>query len=143
VLAGAAILGILPLSACGGTTDQNDPDANSAKGGPEQGPRTPEPGQGGRGILAQVTDIPVGGGKVFDTRRVVVTQPTPGNFKGFNAVCTHMGCLVATVQNGVIHCPCHGSEFSITDGSVRGGPATKPLPPREITVDTDQIRLLD
>ena len=28
-----------------------------------------------------------------------------------------------------IDCNCHGSKFSITDGSVLGGPATKPLEP--------------
>ena len=59
--------------------------------------------------------------------KVVVTQPTAGTYKGFSAVCTHRGCTVGKVADGVISCPCHGSEFSATDGSVKQGPASKPL----------------
>ena len=42
-------------------------------------------------------------------------------------MCTHRGCLVATVADGTINCTCHGSKFSIDDGSVVNGPATSPL----------------
>jgi Rieske Fe-S protein len=38
-----------------------------------------------------------------------------------------------------INCACHGSQFSITDGSVVTPPATKPLPEAVITVDGDTI----
>jgi Rieske Fe-S protein len=135
---GGLSLGGLSLGACGGA-----PPPNGDRGGSEQGPRTPAPGQGGQGILDAVDHVPVGGGRVYDTHQVVVTQPTAGDFRCFRAVCTHAGCLVNSVQNGTINCPCHGSRFAITDGSVRRGPATKPLEPRTITVDTGQIRLLD
>src|SRR5437773_11305026 len=40
-------------------------------------------------LLGMVTDIPVGGGKVFMSHKVVVTQPAKGVFKAFSAVCTH------------------------------------------------------
>ncbi|MFE2424409.1 Rieske (2Fe-2S) protein [Streptomyces hokutonensis] len=45
----------------------------------------------------------------------------------FYAKCTHQGCRVSEVSNGTIACPCHGSIFDITDGSVLSGPATTPL----------------
>jgi Rieske Fe-S protein len=64
----------------------------------------------------------------------VVTQPTRGVFKAFSAVCTHQGCLVAGVANGLIICPCHNSAFSATDGSVLAGPAPQPLAARTVTV---------
>jgi Rieske Fe-S protein len=38
-----------------------------------------------------------------------------------------------------INCNCHGSKFSITDGSVVNGPATKPLPARTVTVTGDSV----
>src|SRR5689334_9298270 len=89
--------------------------------------------------LAKTTDIPVGGGKIFAEEKVVVTQPTQGDFKAFSAVCTHQGCVVADIKGEDIDCTCHGSKFSIADGSVITGPATKPLEALKVTVKGDQI----
>jgi Rieske Fe-S protein len=83
----------------------------------------------------------VGGGKVFEKEQIVITQPNEGEFKGFSSICTHQGCAVNKVAGGTINCPCHGSKFEVTDGSVRTGPATKPLPYRSLKVDGDQINL--
>ncbi|MEU0978779.1 Rieske (2Fe-2S) protein [Streptomyces griseus] len=91
--------------------------------------------------LARTGDIPVGGGTVLKERKVVVTQPEEGEFKAFSAVCTHASCLVSTVSDGTINCPCHGSRFSITDASVEAGPATRPLPAERISVSGGTIRL--
>jgi Rieske Fe-S protein len=70
-----------------------------------------------------------------------VTQPTAGNFKAFTAVCTHAGCTVGSVTDGVIKCPCHGSMYSAADGSVKGGPAPAPLAAKNITVQGGEITL--
>ncbi|MFC7991211.1 Rieske (2Fe-2S) protein [Streptomyces pilosus] len=141
--AGAAGLAVA-LTACGGSDDE--PSGSSAASGSPGG--TPDEGAGAGGDdaaggapLASTADIPEGGGKVFADRKVVVTQPSAGEFKAFSATCTHQGCAVKSVADGVINCPCHNSDFSITDGSVRGGPATKPLPAVEITVSGDSISL--
>lgn len=91
--------------------------------------------------LGRTTAIPVGGGVIFDEQDVVVTQPAAGTFKAFSATCTHLGCQVNTVANGLIQCPCHGSMYSIVDGSVKAGPAPTPLPPERITVRNTQIVL--
>lgn len=77
--------------------------------------------------IAKAADIPVGGGKVYADENVVVTQPAEGAYKAFTAVCPHQGCSVDKVQNGLIRCPCHGSEFKIADGAVQKGPADKGL----------------
>jgi Rieske Fe-S protein len=81
----------------------------------------------------------VGGGQILTGPKIVVTQPTAGAFKAFTAVCTHQGCTVGTVANGTIDCPCHGSKFSIKDGSVVNGPATRPLAAIAIKVDGTSI----
>jgi Rieske Fe-S protein len=91
--------------------------------------------------LGQAADVPVGSGVIFEDAKVVVTQPTAGSFKAFSAVCTHQGCLVSKVETDKILCNCHGSSFSITDGSVLGGPAPTPLPAQDISVDAGNIRL--
>jgi nitrite reductase/ring-hydroxylating ferredoxin subunit len=90
-----------------------------------------------RGI--KTTDIPVGGGTVFEGAQIVITQPTAGEFKAFSAICTHQGCLVSKVASGKIDCPCHGSQYSIEDGSVEKGPATKGLAEKTVTVTGDSI----
>ena len=46
------------------------------------------------------SEIPVGGGKIFADSKTVVTQPTAGTFKAFDAVCPHQGCTVASVEGG-------------------------------------------
>ncbi|MET7452897.1 Rieske (2Fe-2S) protein [Streptomyces sp. NPDC005574] len=91
--------------------------------------------------LAKTSDIPEGGGKIFKEAGVVVTQPTAGQFKAFSSKCTHAGCPVTKVAGGVIVCPCHHSEFSIEDGSVKKVPATQPLAAVKITVAGEDIKL--
>ncbi|MGW3253880.1 Rieske (2Fe-2S) protein [Streptomyces fungicidicus] len=141
--AGAAGLAVA-LTACGGS-DDDSPDSSAdsgSTGGSSDGGGTSGGDAGGGGnALASTADIPEGGGKVFADRKVVVTQPTAGEFKAFSATCTHQGCAVKSIADGVINCPCHNSNFSITDGSVKSGPATKPLPAVEITVSGDSITL--
>ena len=93
-------------------------------------------------VLGATSDIPVGGGAIYTAAKVVVTQPASGQYKAFSAVCTHVGCIVNKVTNGTIDCPCHGSEFKITNGAVVTGPAPSPLPARQIKIVKDQIILL-
>lgn len=55
----------------------------------------------------------------------------------YSAICTHLGCAVyADLSNqGLIACPCHGSEFDpASDAAVVGGPAPRPLPSLPISV---------
>jgi Rieske Fe-S protein len=90
--------------------------------------------------IASTDEIPVGGGKVFKDKQVVITQPAKGQFKGFSAVCKHQGCIVDNVGGGTINCECHGSKYKL-DGSVANGPAAQPLDTKKVQVDGDQIRL--
>src|SRR5689334_18321850 len=93
-------------------------------------------------VLGATSDIPVGGGAIYTAAKVVVTQPASGQYKAFSAVCTHVGCLVNKVTNGTIDCPCHGSEFKITNGAVVTGPAPSPLPAKQIKIVDGQVILL-
>ncbi|MFF9431221.1 Rieske (2Fe-2S) protein [Streptomyces sp. NPDC014746] len=91
------------------------------------------------GVLARTGDIPVGGGKILADRGLVITQPKAGEFKAFSSKCTHQGCAVSSIADGVIVCPCHQSQFDISDGSVKSGPAPAPLPPEPIQVGGEEI----
>lgn len=87
------------------------------------------------------SSVPVGGGVVLTDARFVVTQPTAGVYKAFDRTCTHQDCPVKKVEGGGIACSCHGSRFSIEDGSVLAGPAKRPLPARTVKVNGDQLEL--
>ena len=113
----------------------------STYGGSATSSTSSAPGAAAGGVLGAAADVPVGGGKIFADKQVVVTQPTQGTFAAFSAVCTHQGCTVDTVADGTINCPCHGSKFKIADGSVATGPASKPLPKKNVTVAGGQITL--
>jgi Rieske Fe-S protein len=134
--AGLAAAALAGLSACttygsGGGTPSSAP-APSAGGG-----ATSAAGGGGA-ATATTADIPVGGGKIFADIQAVITQPTEGEFKAFSSICTHQNCPVTEVTD-TINCSCHGSRFSIADGSVLNPPATNPLGERTVTVDGDDL----
>jgi Rieske Fe-S protein len=161
VLAGTGIVGAAALlTACGSSSSNASGGSSTASGtgsgatpgtASGNGSSAPAAGAGGGGAssgssgaaqgLTATSAIPVGGGKVFQTQRVVVTQPTSGEFKCFTAVCTHQGCIVGSVADGLITCPCHGSQYRITDGSVVHGPAPTPLASKSITVSDGEISL--
>jgi Rieske Fe-S protein len=166
MLAGVGLVGLAgAITACGAGGSSSsaaaaDPAASSGGGGattatsaapaasaPTGSQASSSPGSSGSaggvaaGALSGTSAIPVGGGMIFPAQLVVVTQPSAGQFKAFSAVCTHMGCTVNQIANGRIDCPCHGSEYSITDGAVLAGPAPKPLPAKQIKVTGDSIFL--
>jgi Rieske Fe-S protein len=131
-LAAAAMAG---LSSCTNYSTQpaTEPSAAGTSGGATGG----SSGAGGP-LSVKETEIPVGSGKIFPDAQTVITQPQKGEFKAFSAICTHQGCVVDTVTN-TINCPCHGSKYSITDGSVVNPPAPQPLPAKTIKVKGDTL----
>jgi Rieske Fe-S protein len=158
VLAGALAVGTLPwLAACadsadeGGTSDGSNAggssgtsDGGTSSGGTttqDSGEQTGGSGEGEPVVVAAVADVPEGGGIVLEDDELVLTQPSPGQFRGFSAVCTHQGCLVAGVSDGSINCPCHGSMFDPDTGEVIAGPAPSALPERPIIVAGKDILL--
>ena len=145
VIAGAAGLSAtVALAACG--DDIADVDTgDAADQATDQATSTPtassSAGTGGAAGIAALADIPVNGGKIFAAEKVVITQPTAGQVKAYSTTCTHQGCAVSKVENGLIICPCHDSKFKIADGSPSGGPATKPLQSKTVKVENGQVVL--
>ena len=123
----------------GGIAGSQPPATSSSAAPPASGSGAAGSGAAGPAALASTSDVPVGGGKILADKKIVITQPKSGEFHGFSAVCTHAGCIVGSVSGGTINCPCHGSRFSITNGSVVNGPAPSPLPPVGIKVQGTSI----
>jgi Rieske Fe-S protein len=141
VIAGTGVLTVsAALAACASSQNQGAASPSAPSSAPAA-PAQPEPDGSTGERLASTSDVPVGGGTVIAGKKVVVTQPVSETFAAFSAICTHRGCTVNKVANGTIDCPCHGSKFAIADGSVVEGPASRPLPRRQITVSGDAIEL--
>ena len=95
----------------------------------------------GGGALALLSDVPVGGAVTATTpdgTKVLVAQPTEGRAVAFSSVCTHQGCAVSP-EDGVLSCPCHGSQFDPATGEVRRGPAERPLAPYAVKVEDGKV----
>ncbi|GAA4348882.1 Rieske (2Fe-2S) protein [Angustibacter luteus] len=90
-------------------------------------------------VLATLGQVPPGGGLVLADRRIVLTRGQGDDVHAFSAVCTHQGCTVSSVADGVILCPCHSSRFDARTGVVLDGPAPRPLPPVAVTVSGDDV----
>ena len=61
----------------------------------------------------------------------VVNRHADGRIQAWSARCTHLGCRLDRVIDGVVVCPCHGSRFD-DQGRVVNGPASKALQPLEV-----------
>lgn len=146
VFHGLGALGVAAvLAGCGSETDD---DPNPGAGGTDTTePTTPttsdtpskSPTKTGAVALATTAEIPVDGGLILTKERIVITQPTAGDFRGFSAVCTHQGCTVSSVSGGTINCGCHGSVYDAATGENIGGPAPSPLAAFDIKVRKGKI----
>lgn len=71
----------------------------------------------------------------LDAERLAMTHE---GIIAFSKICSHMGCAVALYEQTTKHllCPCHQSTFDVTRAAkVIFGPAARPLPQLDITVD--------
>jgi Rieske Fe-S protein len=120
----AAVLGACSGAEAGSGAGNGSGGGASASGGPQ--------------TIAKA-DVPQGGGVIRGS--FVVTQPNAGEFKAFSSTCTHKGCPVSEIAGGSINCNCHGSKFSIADGSVVNGPAEEPLATATVTANGDDLEI--
>jgi cytochrome b6-f complex iron-sulfur subunit len=74
--------------------------------------------------LGRAEGYPVGSRTVIPTVPALLIHTEVG-FSALSLVCTHLGCIVETKEDGFA-CPCHGSLYT-RDGSLLRGPAARPL----------------
>jgi len=141
VFHGLTALGVAAaLAGCGGdddpgtTGDTTDTESSQTPSGTKSSNGAPT-----QTVLARTSDVPVGGGLILTGEKIVITQPTEGEFKAFTAVCTHEGFTVTSVEDDQILCNHHGSVYDAESGDNLGGPAPAPLDPVEITVKGGNI----
>ncbi|HEY8717407.1 Rieske (2Fe-2S) protein [Pengzhenrongella sp.] len=114
----------------------NSASGSSGKSGSGYGEATGE--TTGAGGLVALSKIPDNGGLVLQDAKLVLTR-SGDTVHCFTAVCTHLGCLVSEVRDGVISCPCHGSQYNAETGAVVHGPAQAPLAAVAVVVQGDEV----
>jgi cytochrome b6-f complex iron-sulfur subunit len=95
----------------------------------------------------KVADFEVGSVTYFLDGRFYVSR-LPGGLLALYRKCTHLGCVVPwrpdeqsednLAGSGRFNCPCHGSRFD-RYGTVKGGPAPRPLDIFLIKIDGDKV----
>jgi cytochrome b6-f complex iron-sulfur subunit len=142
VLCGLLVAIVAPGAVVAACSSGSDSSGTSSGTTNDTGSGSTGSGSSASGLTA-VADVPDGGGLIVDNpdggKLLIVRTGT--DVKAYNAACTHMGTTVDAPQNGVATCPNHGSQFSTTDGSVKKGPATSPLPTVNVKVDGDNVVL--
>jgi nitrite reductase/ring-hydroxylating ferredoxin subunit len=132
-----------PATTAGGPTSATSSSAAAPADSPTAGESSAAPGRTASkapsGPSVATSSVPVGGGVILNNADYVVTQPSKGTFKAFTSICTHMRCTVGEVSGGFIRCSCHGSQFSIKDGSVANPPASQPLAEHAVTVSGGKV----
>lgn len=92
--------------------------------------------------LCSTADVPDGEIKQFDLKDAeFLVANLKGTLYCLDGRCTHAGAPLAegSLEGDVLTCPWHYSRFKITDGSVIGGPASKPLRIYGIMVKDGQL----
>ena len=115
------------------STSPSEPPPTSASPSETKSPEERKP------ALATTDEIPVGGGIVLTGPRIVIVQPTAGEFLAWSAICKHEGQTVGSVENNVITCPFHGSQYDAATGGVVAGPAPSGLDRIRIRVSGTRI----
>ena len=114
------------LAACGGKGDDPAPDP------PGNPPGNPPGGSNPRLTVNLNNELTAVGSFIISSGVVLIrlaASNVPASFSALTSTCTHMGCTLSGVSNGIIECgsSCgHGSKFN-SDGSVYNGPATNAL----------------
>ncbi len=93
--------------------------------------------------VASTEDLAPNTARIFKVGKdpVIVVHTPSGQYKAFNARCTHLGCVVQyTTDEGPPHfgCNCHGSQFDINGKNIVG-PASRPLVPYRVIIRESSV----
>ncbi|MGV3528797.1 MAG: DUF2231 domain-containing protein [Flavisolibacter sp.] len=75
-------------------------------------------------------------------KRIVIGRTEEG-FVAFEDRCTHRGGSLAggAMMCGTVQCPWHGSQFDVNSGTVKAGPAKKPIDTYELEIRDGKVFL--
>ncbi len=86
-------------------------------------------------VAARVSEIKPNEGKIFKfgSRPGLLIETESGEYRAFNAICTHLDCTVQyRADEKLIWCACHNGRYDLTGRNISGPP---PRPLEEFTVN--------
>ena len=119
--------GLVALGAVAACSDAGSVSRGEAIGGSE----------GEWRFAAQDTDV--GGVTYYAREKILIVQPSQGEYRAFSSVCPHQGCAVSATSGEDLVCPCHNSSFDRSTGALIDGPATSGLAELDVQVDGSEL----
>ena len=75
----------------------------------------------------------------FGNKPGILIRTAEGEFKAFNATCTHLDCTVQYKKDeGLIWCACHNGKYDLNGRNI-SGPPPAPLTPINIVIQKEEI----
>ncbi len=102
----------------------------------------PQKGQAVSSVVAgEVGQLQPNSGKLFKfgTKPGILVMTPSGEYRAFNAICTHLGCTVQySDKDSQIWCACHNGHYDL-NGNVVSGPPPRALEEFDVAVKGKQI----
>lgn len=92
-------------------------------------------------VAAKVAEIKPNLAKIFKfgSKPGILIQTPSGEYRAFNAVCTHLDCTVQyRSDEKLIWCACHNGRYDLTGKNI-SGPPPRPLEEFKVNVRGDEI----
>src|SRR5690606_20240048 len=104
-------------------------------------PEDPQEAQAAEVNVGNISDIPPGQSKTFrfGKQPALLIRDKDGNFRAFDATCSHLGCTVQHRRDrGDIFSACHEGIYDLSGKNV-AGPPPRPLNTYQVAVRNNQI----
>ena len=92
----------------------------------------------------KANEVSEGALRAFDVGGTpVAVANVAGTFHAFGDTCTHQQCSLAEgdLEGTTVTCPCHGSQFDVTTGSVLNPPAEEPVRTYGVRLEGDELQI--
>ena len=75
--------------------------------------------------------------------RAVAVANIGGRLYAFDDLCTHQQCSLSEgdLDDTVVECPCHASQFDVTTGEVVQGPAVDPVDVFDVREEAGELQV--
>lgn len=91
--------------------------------------------------IGKIEDMAKNSGKIvkFGNKPVLVIRKPTGDYAAFDAVCTHLDCIVQYRQDfGQIYCACHNGRYDLNGKNV-SGPPPAPLNKYSVAIKNEDV----